>query len=482
MDDPAGPEPLSPPPSPRQRRPRDLAASGSAGPGAAVPTGRHETALLLVGLLVAIAVRAILIPTNGGWTDIDDYAGWVHRLATDMPFGAAYQLHISYLPALVAVFGALAHVVPGFATATDASDLLIRVALKLPPLIADCASAAGVYLLAGGRRPGRAAAALAILVVPATWYLSSWWGQYDAIYVAAAIWVAVLAVRDHRVAAGVLLGLALMTKPQALPLAVPFAVWMLARWRIRRGIGVVLLACLVAAGTWIPFVPWGGISDYLQGVGSMQSNQFAVLSFSAWNPWWLIQGGVEGFGLSDTTAILGPLTPRVIGLILTLVAVALVALAMIREPTKNRLLLGLAGATLVSFCLMTTMHERYAYASLVFLAPLLARPAVRVVWAILAATITINIVAAMPPDQHSGSVISPFGPTGVAGSAAMIVATIMVLALLVREDPGDTDLARPTTDPGRTPGRARLRSRRRASAQPARDLARPSGGELDPLS
>jgi Gpi18-like mannosyltransferase len=446
MDDPAGPEPLSPPPSTRQRRSRESMALGSASPGAAVPTGRRDIALLLVGVLAAIAVRAILIPANGGWTDIDDYAGWVHRLATDVPFGAAYQLHISYLPVLVAVFGALAHVVPGFATATDASDLLIRVALKLPPLIADAASAAGVYLLAGGRRQNRAAASLAVLVVPATWYLSSWWGQYDAIYVAAVIWVAVLAVRDRRVAAGVLLGLALMTKPQALPLAVPFAVWMLARWRIRRGVGVLVIAGLVAAATWVPFVPWGGISDYLQGVGSMQSDQFAVLSFSAWNPWWLIQGGVAGVGLSDSTAILGPLTPRVIGLILTFVAVALIALAMIRKPTKDRLLLGLTAATLVAFCLMTTMHERYAYASLVFLAPMLARPAVRVVWAILATAVTTNTVAAMPPNQHSGSIIPLYGAVGIAGSAAMIVATVMVLTLLARDDPSDSDAARATTD------------------------------------
>jgi Gpi18-like mannosyltransferase len=418
--------------------------AGDARPNVVVLARRHETALLVVGLLVAISVRAILIPTNGGWTDIDDYAGWVHRLATDVPFGAAYQLHISYLPVLVAVFGALAHVVPGFATATDASDVVIRVALKLPPLLADGASAAGVYLLAGGRRPGRAAAALAVLVVPATWYLSSWWGQFDAIYVAAAIWVVVLAVRDRRVAAGVLLGLALMTKPQALPLAVPFAVWMLARWRISRGVGVVAVAAYVAAATWLPFVPWGGISDYLQGVGSMQSNQFAVLSFSAWNPWWLIQGGVEGVGLSDTTPILGPLTPRMVGLILTLAAVALIAVAMIRRPTKDRLLLGLTAATLVAFCLMTTMHERYAYASLVFLAPLLARPAVRIVWGVLATTITVNIVAAMPPNQHSGSIIPLYGAVGVAGSAAMIAATVMVLWLLVRDEPGAL-AARPTT-------------------------------------
>ena len=187
-----------------------------------VGTGR-EKLLLVIGVLAAVAVRAILVPVNGGWGDLDQYAGWVHRLATDLPFGASYRLDMSYMPGLVAVFGIIAHLVPGFATAADASDVGVRVALKLPPLLADGASAAAVFLLAAGPRPGRAAAALAVLVVPATWYLSSWWGQYDAIYVAASAWVAVLLVRDRPVAAGVLLGVALMTKPQALFLALPFA-------------------------------------------------------------------------------------------------------------------------------------------------------------------------------------------------------------------------------------------------------------------
>ena len=398
--------------------------------------GKLGTLLLLIGVAAAIAVRAILVPSDGARGDIDQYAEWVHRLATDVPFGAAYRLGNSYMPVLVAVFGLLAHTVSGFATATDASDLVVRVALKLPPLVADCASAAGVYLLAGGRRQGRAGAAIAVLVVPATWYLSAWWGQYDSIYVALALWVAVFAVRDRRVAAGILLGLAMMTKPQALFLAVPFAAWMVARWHVRRGVAVLLLASLVAAATWLPFVPYGGIADYLGGITRFENGGVAVLSFGAWNFWWLVQGWVAGDKLlSDSAAILGPLTPRVIGYILTFGAEALIALAMIRKPTKDRLLLGLAAATLVSFSLMTTMHERYSYASIIFLAPLLSRPAVRVAWAILAVTVTLNILAAVPPDRHPGSLIPLFGPVGAAGSAAMIVATILVLTLLIRGGP-----------------------------------------------
>lgn len=110
---------------------------------------------------------------------------------------------------------------------------------------------------------------------------------------------------------------------------------MVARWHVRPGIGVVFLVSLVAAATWLPFVPWGGVSDYLSGVGSFQNGLVAVLSFGAWNFWWLLQGGVAGGRLvSDSNAILGPLTPRMIGFILTFGAETLIALAMIRKPTK----------------------------------------------------------------------------------------------------------------------------------------------------
>jgi Gpi18-like mannosyltransferase len=453
---------MSEPLGPAQPVGASVVAAGSTPPRADGAGARREKVLLSIGVVAAILLRAILVPINGGWGDLDQYAGWVHRLATDVPFGSAYRLDLSYMPALVAVFGALAHVVPGFATATDASDLLIRVALKLPPLVADGACAVGVYLLAGGRRQGRAAAALAVLVLPATWYLSAWWGQWDAIYAAAAIWVAVLAVRDRPIAAGILLGLALMTKPQALFLAVPFAAWMLASWNVRRGIGAVILACVVGALTWLPFLFAGGIPDYLRNIANYQDRFFPFLSVEAWNFWGLIQErAAGGHFVLDSQAVLGPLTPRLIGLLMTFGAEALIALEVIRRPTNDRLLLGLAAATLVSFNLMTTMHERYSYAALVFLAPLLARPAVCLAWSILAVTISLNILAAAPPNQQAGSVVPVFGPTGAIGSLAIVAATILVVVLLVRTKPGEPDRAPRST--GMPPGQRRHLLGRRLS-------------------
>jgi uncharacterized membrane protein YccC len=103
----------------------------------------------------------------------------------------------------------------------------------------------------------------------------------------------------------------------------------------------------------------------------------------------------------------------------------IVLLALLRRPTPERLLLGLAAATLAAFGLMTSMHERYAYAALVFLAPLLDRRSVQVAWATMAVTISLNVLVGTPPDP-TGPVLPAWGTAGIVGSVAMIAATLVV--------------------------------------------------------
>ncbi len=411
--------------------PRPPLVSTPAAPGDRL--SRRGVALVLAGLVAALGVRLLLIPANDGLRgDLDQYARWAHRLATDLPFGAAYQLDMSYMPVLVAVYELLARTVPAFVVNSDASDLVVRIALKVPPLLGDLAIAAGLIALL---RPDWTRAwitATLVLLVPATWYLSAWWGQFDAIFVALALWTAILTVRNRAVAAGILLGLMLMTKPQALFLAVPFAAYAIGSWGVRRAAGFVLLAGLTSALTWLPFLPYGGIGDYLRDVSYYQNHDFPILSVRAWNPWWLVQEWAAGGSfLFDSEPIVGPITARIVGLVATAFSSALVFVALVRRPSRDRLFLGLAATSLGAFCLMTTMHERYAYAALVFLAPLLARPVVRTVWVVLAATITLNVAAAAAPTGVPGSVIPLAGPLGVAGSLAMIGATVVVFALLL---------------------------------------------------
>ena len=424
--------------------PGQPAASGDPGtppPPATAPTaGAGDRRLILLalglGVLAAIAIRLLLLPGYILLGDLDQYARWAHHLATDLPFGAAYRQDFSYMPVLVSVFGALGALVPAFATAGDASDVGVRIALKIPALLGELAIAAGLYLLLRDRPRLAAVAILGVLLVPATWYMGAGWGQLDAVYVALCLWAAILAMHDRRWLFAVVLGLALMTKPQALFLAFPFAGYAIGRWGIRRAALVGLVAAGIAALTWLPFLPYGGVADYLRNLDYYQNGEYPVLSVRAWNPWWLLQGAVaEGSFVLDTAPMLGPLTPRHVGIVLTALAEGVVFLGVLRWATPERLLLGLAAATLAAFCLMTSMHERYAFAALVFLAPLLGRRPVQVAWAILAITISLNVVAAAPPDQV-GPILPIGGPLGIAGSISMIVATVIVFAVLLLDRRG----------------------------------------------
>ena len=106
-----------------------------------------------------------------------------------------------------------------------------------------------------------------------------------------------------------------------------------------------------------------------------------------------------------------------------------------RRATPDRLFLGLAAATLGAFCLMTSMHERYAYAALVFLAPLLGRRPILAVWAILTVAISLN-VAAGAPSGEVGWTVPLTGPVGTLGSIAMIIGAVIVYAFLLDSRPG----------------------------------------------
>ena len=399
-------------------------------------------AILGVGFLAALAVRLAVLPGYILLGDLDQYVRWAHHLATDLPFGAAYRQDFSYMPVLVGVFGALARLVPGFATAGDAGDVGVRIALKVPALLGELAIVTGLFTLLRQRPSLAVAAILAVLLVPATWYIGAWWGQLDAVYVALCLWAGILASRDRRWLFGVVLGLAMMTKPQALFLAVPFAGYAIGRWGARRAALVGLVAIAVAVLTWLPFLPYGGVTDYLRDLDYYQNGLFPILSVRAWNPWWLLQVAFAGNAfVLDSTPVLGPLTPRYLGIVMTAVAEVAVFVALLQRATPERLCLGLAAATLAAFCLMTSMHERYAYAALVFLAPLLGRRPVQVAWWILGVVISLNVVAGAPPDQI-GPIIPMTGLIGTLGSIGMILSTTIVCALLLGKRSGRLD-ARP---------------------------------------
>jgi dolichyl-phosphate-mannose-protein mannosyltransferase len=385
-----------------------------------------------VGLGLALAVRIALLPLPGLAGDLDDFATWAAAIARD-GLGRAYDQPISFPPVLPWIWAGLGWAVPGLAHGSSA-DPWVRVLLKAPASLADLAIAAVVGWWTW-RRAGLCwglAAAAAIALAPAVLYLSALWGQFESIYVLPVVVAYVLAVRGRAGWSAVAAAVALMAKPQALPLMVPFAAWYLATggWR------ELARAAIVGAGTiavlWAPFLAAGGPLRYLSNL-TAYGDVFAVVSLRAWNPWWILEIGADpggGVFVSDSFPIVGPITFRVLAGVLGLVVMAVVAWWVARRPTPETLGWGLVAAGLGAVMVLTTMHERYAYPALVLL-PLLW-PDRRAVWlwAAVSVVFTANLLAAVPPSGGPGSVVPLGGPVGVAGSVAMVaISGIALLSL-----------------------------------------------------
>ena len=302
---------------------------------------------------------------------MDIFAAWTHWIATN-PLGEAYRTDLAFPPVMVYVFWILGIVEPAFRTVADAADPGVRLVLKVPALLADAGLAVGVAYLLRDRPRWAVAAAFGVLLSPVVIYTSAWWGQFESIYVLAGLVAAILAIGGRPQLAAVALGVALMAKPQALAFVPPFVAWAAARsgWRSALLSGVVVAGTVVVL--WLPFIADGGPMAYLTTLSRHQTQVFPIMSLRAWNPWWVFQTLIAGDDfVADGGALIGPLSPRLIGYLFVALLEIIVMRAVWRAPTKRGLLIGLAASTLVLFGFLTSVHERYAYAALIFLAPLI---------------------------------------------------------------------------------------------------------------
>ena len=385
----------------------------------------------LIAVAVAgVVIRLALLPTVGVRDDMDLFASVAHAL-TMAPIGDVYRTDLVFPPVMAYILWIVGVLQPALRTATDAADPAVRIALKSPATLADLGLAAGVWWYLRGRPGWATLGAATVLLSPAVIDVSAWWGQFESIYVLGGLAAFLLAAAGHPRLAAVALGLALMTKPQALPFVVPFAAWYVGRhgWResaICAGIGLATIAVV-----WLPFLAEGGVSRFLANLDRSQNGDFAVLSLRAWNPWWILQSGAGGDFLSDRGALLGPLSPRMIGLLLFATLEAGIFVAVVRRPETRTLAIGIAASVLAAFMALTTMHERYAFGALVFLALLLPERGPRTLWVVLTAAVTANLLAAIPPPLPFGP-IPIGGSVGLLGSVAITTVGVACLVLVAR--------------------------------------------------
>lgn len=406
-------------------------------PGAHPWTGRDRLALL--GLFAAgIALRALLIGTAGFRDDMDQFARWISHIATS-GLGDLYSENpggrVTFGPVMAYVWGTLAALQPTFATVTDASDPAINALMKVPASLADLGFA-GLVVFALRARPRWAlVGAAAVLLHPAVLYVSAWWGQYESIYVLPALAGVIAATRGRNGLAAALLAVSLATKPQAIPLILPFVAWCWAQGGLREVVRCGLLGAGTFALLWLPFVAAGGPVRYLEGLRYYQDEIFNVLSLRAWNPWSLVQEAAAGGRfIADDAHIVGPLTLRHVGYAITgLLSLAVMA-AVIRVPTPRTLILATTASALVFFVAMTQMHERYAYAALIVPVLLLAEARTRQWWLALSLVVTLNLLAAIPLTTAMAQAVPATGPLAIVGALAMTALLAWLIAHIGRAD------------------------------------------------
>ena len=194
---------------------------------------------------------------------------------------------------------------------------------------------------------------------------------------------------------------------------------------------------------WLPFAAAGGPADYLSNLAVYQNEIFPILSLQAWNIWWLVQIAAVGASYTpDDVAVLGPITFRHIGFVITGLLSLVVAVLILRDPRPRTFILGLAASTLIWFGFLTQMHERYAYGALIFL--LLLIPERRIAWLYLAfgVVFTLDLLSAAPPAPIFAEWLPFGGIVSIIGSFVMIAITFLTLTWMTSRgsaERGDPD-------------------------------------------
>lgn len=371
---------------------------------------------------VALLVRAVLMPLP---EPIDfDLAYFLFPWMNYSPGHSLVELYlygepvVNYPPFFMTILLGLGKLYGVLVPSLEKTPLQMAL-IKLPTVIADLATGVAIYAAAWQieQRRGRVSrlpllAAGLWLLNPAVIYVSSIWGQFDSMHT---LWmvVALLAAVNRRWGwSGLFMGLALLTKAQALtviPLLALMAWWSgwraLARW-------VFSSAATLAAGLlplWIGGAGQSLVQIYIKAVG-----YYPAMSMNAYNPWFIAHirtREILGYWVEDSTALLGPITIRHVGMALVASYALLLFIVLLRrwrapsqDPSPQADVVQRIGVFFVAglltfgfFMLATEMHERYilpALAPLALVAALL-RPAFAP-YLLLSLTSFLNLIHVLP--------------------------------------------------------------------------------------
>ncbi|HET9343516.1 MAG TPA: phospholipid carrier-dependent glycosyltransferase [Candidatus Eremiobacteraceae bacterium] len=380
-------------------------------PSRGLPLARKEILAVLFVTLLALIIRAILLPAPGHYTDVATFEAWMHTLAQDGPKAFyANAGFVDYPPGYMLILWIVGLIYHATAQYSDFSGEAMRVFVKLPGVICDLFIGYLVYLIA--RRSWPVAGAIVAMAVfslnPASWLVSAYWGQADSVAAVFLVWAIYLAVTKRFEFAWLMIAFAVLIKPQPLVVAPLFLIWQIRMqgltWRLAL---IPVIGFAVAFFGSLPFAP---VSDpvgviswlydrYHAGITVYPYNSVNALNLYSINRDFYQPDDqpIQFFGLD-----LGPQYAWGMGIFIALLCAVGWRLWRTLGETKDddgRELTFYTACFVVAlgfFMVVTRQHERYLFTALAIV-PLLwnASPVLRLATVVLSATFSYNLFYAL---------------------------------------------------------------------------------------
>ncbi|MEP7004056.1 MAG: phospholipid carrier-dependent glycosyltransferase, partial [Chloroflexota bacterium] len=389
----------------------------------ALATRRRANIAIAVLIIVGVAIRLMVARSQGFPSDVGTFMAWAEKLAAVGP-GLFYEpgYFSDYPPGFLYVLWLLGALLDGdalrFAVKVISIPADIGIVLVLVPLLRQKAGelvavfAAGLWMLQ-----------------PAPIFAGPYWGQVDAVGTLPFLAALIAAGSRRWVLAGVLAGVATMTKPQfglVLGVVLAAALFEFIRMRDWRPLARAAVAALATMATLA--LPFGMTPGAFVALVRSASETYPYSSLYAFNGWAL----TLGFWQDDAQWF------PIGGILLAIGLLVSVIPLWWRRDTAALLAVG-AATVMCFYFLPTRAHERYLFPALALLLPLaVTRKRLLTPYLVLAGAFFLTLYYAFTRYPQNGLVAPPWLDANVLGhdvyiwlAWVMIVSVIIIIGLLV---------------------------------------------------
>lgn len=313
---------------------------------------------LIIILITGLLIRLLLTPIAGFKFDVDTWFAWADRL-NSLGFANFYsdKVWTSYPPGFLYVLSFLGFLKNLFHI--DAS--LFYIVLKVPSILSDLILGILIYqLIPNHYKVWKKIGLFLVIFNPAFIFNSAIFGQFDGLFSLTLLLSIYFLSKKSLILSSIFWGLSFLLKPQAILVLPVLGFYILKNFSLKSIIKLSLPATLVNFLLFLPFFK----NNILNGPTHLVSTLMGYYPYNsifAYNFW-----SIFGFWVPDNTMIFS-ISYQYWGYILFAIYSIILGYFYLWKKRDFSLLSLATLLSLSSFFLLTRMHERYLYPSLVFL-------------------------------------------------------------------------------------------------------------------